>query len=149
MQQAGTTTVQALKEVLDAAWKIGTRVKNQKLTGKLHAYWVSSGEAQNPDILEKLTHSFRVAMMGQTSKEEVQQRAMLEKKQCGAKTPKVLVYALINYLAKQDAGSDYMFTYVGRIPGTKHDSGTKHAKTSNGSSICQLEDLLPKGVFAG
>jgi hypothetical protein len=88
MQQAGTITVQALTEVLDAAWKIGTRVKYQKLTGKLHAYWVSSWEAQNPAILKKLTHSFRVAMMGQTSKEEVQQLATLEEKQCGANDPK-------------------------------------------------------------
>jgi hypothetical protein len=53
-------------------------------------------------------------------------------------------------LFKQAVESDYMFTCVGRIPaGTKPDSGTKYAETSNDPSISHLGDLSPKGVFAG
>eukprot|EP00978_Attheya_sp_CCMP212_P049589 scaffold685637_cov126-Attheya_sp.AAC.1 len=88
MQKAGTYSVQALAEVLDAAWKIGNRVKEKKLTGKLHAYWVSSRQAQQGERLKRLVHSFRVAMMGKISKDEVQQIVMEEKKRCGSEDPK-------------------------------------------------------------
>jgi hypothetical protein len=148
LQQAGTSTTQALIEVLEAAWKIGARVKKGELTGKLHAYWVSSRDAQKLETLRKLIHSFRVAMMGEMSKEEVLQNVKMEKKQRGTADPTVYVSDLMNYLVKQATGSDYMFTYVGRIPGSGSGS-TKHAKTSNDSSIIHLEDILPKGVFAG
>lgn len=151
MQEAGTNTVQALTEVLDAAWKIGNRVSKKKLTGKLHAYWVSSREAQQVKVLKRLVHSFRVAMMGTISKDEVQQIVITEKRQRGSEDPKVTVYDLMNVLTETAVRDDYMFTYVGRISGDKnHDSLAKHAKTSDDNfSILQLGDLLPKGVFAG
>ena len=37
MQQRGSTTIEILTEVLDAAWKIGNRVKKKNRSGKLHA----------------------------------------------------------------------------------------------------------------
>jgi hypothetical protein len=143
MQDPGAATAQSLKEVLDVAWKIGDRVTNGKLTGKLHAYFVSSRRAQPILQLRKLIHACRVAMSGIIS----EGNAKLELESAGEK---LNVYKFIDLLGKMKADDKYLFTYVGHITTGLNGEHMKKAITAaDGGSILNLEDLLPKGVFAG
>jgi hypothetical protein len=132
-------TDQSLKEVLDLAWKIGDRVIDRDLTGKLHAYFVSQSISQ----LRKLIHACRVAMSGIISEEN----AKLKLKSNGGK---VNVYKFIDLLGEMKADDKYLFTYVGHITNELNGEHTQKARTAaDDGSIINLEDLLPKGVFAG
>ena len=147
MQEPGADTAQALKEVLDMAWRIGDRVKKNKLSGKLHAYWVSSRKAQKISQLRKLICACRVAMSGILSKAEATQQ--LERYE-----EKLNVSKFIDLLASMNTNPDYLFTYVGditvdNIADDRNGDRTKKARTADvDGSILNMEDLLPKGVFA-
>jgi hypothetical protein len=143
MQEPGADTAQALGEVLDVAWKIGHRVAAGELTGKLHAYFVSSRREQPISELRKLIHACRVAMSGIIS----EGNAKLKLENAGEK---VNVYKFIDLLGETTADDKYLFTYVGHITNQLNGEHMKKARTAaDGGSILNLEDILPKGVFAG
>ena len=153
MQEPGTQTTQALSEVLDAAWKIGNRVRAKDLTGKLHAYWVSSRRSQKMSMLQMrfLIHSFRVAMSGIVSKADAIESIRQEKREAGITDPTTNVYDLMKFLQGKRVSDDHRFTYVGNIIAEKAGDGKKKVKESDcdDGSLLQISDLLPKGVFAG
>jgi hypothetical protein len=150
MQEPGTQTTQALGEVLDAAWKIGKRVHEKRLTGQLHAYWVSSRRSQKMSQMRFLIHSFRVAMGGKISKVDAVEKIRRRKKAAGAVNPTVNVNDLMNFLQEEKASEKHKFTYVGCIANEKSEDSKKKAKDSDcDGSILHILDLLPLGVFAG
>jgi hypothetical protein len=149
MQEPGTQTTQALGEVLDAAWKIGKRVHEKRLTGQLHAYWVSSRRSQKMSQMRFLIHSFRVAMGGKISKVDAVEKICRRKKAAGAVNPTVNVNDLMNFLQEEKASEKHKFTYVGCIANEKSEDSKKKAKDSDcDGSILHILDLLPLGVFS-
>jgi hypothetical protein len=157
MQEPGADTAQALGEVLDVAWKIGQCVAAGTLTGKLHAYFVSTRRTQTMSQLRLLVKACRVAMCGRVTKQQLisEETARQEKlngsgkpKQEPHKKPSVHLY--IELLCERDTHDDYLYTYVGTTTEFRTGGHTKRTKTADDDmSILDLEDLVPKGVFAG
>ena len=150
MQEPGKDhKVQTLGEVMDAAWKIGSRVRMKTLTGKLHMYWVSSRKPQKQKNLQNLVYGFRAAMSGKISKTDAQNKLEAEKRAeadaKGTDMIKVDVRHMLIYLSQKTTKGKYMFpldknyefTYVGP------------ECTQEDNSILPLSDLLPRGIFAG
>lgn len=143
MGEAGASTTQGHREVMAMAWRIGSRVRAGTLTGKVHAYWVSSPKAQPTENLKNLVHAFRVAMSGTITEKDAQKTIrsskaadVEEEGKKGKKQTALDVRDYIEYLCKQRVNDDFKFTYIG--PGcVKHDD-----------SVLPLSDLLPNGIFA-
>jgi hypothetical protein len=56
----------------------------------------------------------------------------------------------IDLLGKTKADDNYLFTHVGHITNELNGEHMKKARTAaDDGSILNLEDILPKGVFAG
>jgi hypothetical protein len=77
MQEPGTVTVttQRACEVLDFAWFIGRHIDEGKLTLSVHAFFVSSREAQRDSQMISFCHAFRVAMAGDIAAEGAKELA--------------------------------------------------------------------------
>ena len=74
--------------------------------------------------------------------------------QLGVSEEKLNVSKFINLLGSMNTNPDYLFTYVGditvgNIADDQNGDRTKKARTADvDGSILNMEDLLPKGVFA-